>query len=653
MLGMFDLEYFLATYFPKIFKAAFGKHHKQYIAGVQNIVLHDGKQAIGMPRGSGKSSVEKGTFPWAFGYGHRRSGVIVTATVDDAREFIADIKTMLTSKHFGEDFPEIAYPLQRLEGTAHLARGQTYLGKPTEIQWESLRLKLPTIPGSAAGGAVVRAAGIQGKIRGKSSAKSGDVEIMRPDLVVLDDLQTRADAINPNRVEKIKAIVAADVQGLAEDGADLAMIMSCTVIAPGDAADQYLDRGQNPAWNGLRFSMIEKFPDRMDIWEGEYARLLRVDAKLATEYYRAHRDEMDAGAVVDWPEKFNARNELSRLQRGMNDMLLTPAAFWAERQNRPLTTIKDGIIVGAAEIRKRLNGLERREVPHDTQHVTAFVDLHDDLLYWMVTAWTKDFTGHVIDYGVWPEQVNWYFNRGDQSVITLNPLTAGEAKQVGKEKARKLRNSAIMAGLETLLQRLLAESYDVQGDEDGNQFEKIGRIFVDAGYVHRVVEYVIRKLGCAAMVKPSLGVPVGAKDTPMEFWRNENDKATVGHHWVEERPNKRTLRHVKMDVNYWKSACHDALSLSAGTRGGITFWGQNPETHRMVSEHLTSEPVQLVEAKHKVHEWGPVMPNRENHYFDCLVGNLVIASTFGIITQDERDALAEFARPAATRVTDL
>lgn len=138
----------------------------------------------------------------------------------------------------------------------------------------------------------------------------------------------------------------------------------------------------------------------------------------------------------------------------------------------------------------------------------------------------------------------------------------------------------------------------------------------------------------------------------MEFWRKDNDQATAGHHWIEERPQKRTLRHVKMDVNYWKSACHDALSLSPSTRGGITFWGRSPELHRMVSEHLTSESVQLVEAKHKVYEW-KLKPNMENHFFDCLVGNMVIASTFGIITQEERDALANFARPATAQVYDL
>ncbi len=149
MRAMFDLEFFLKEYFPKIFRDPFGHHHKKYIANVQEIILRDGKQAIAMPRGSGKSSVAKGSVPYCFGYGFRRSVVIVPATADDVREFIDDIKTMLTSPHFVDDFPEIGWPLQQLNGSAHLSRGQTFFGRPTAIQWQSLRLKMPDIPGSA------------------------------------------------------------------------------------------------------------------------------------------------------------------------------------------------------------------------------------------------------------------------------------------------------------------------------------------------------------------------------------------------------------------------------------------------------------------------------------------------------------------------
>ena len=43
------------------------------------------------------------------------------------------------------DFPEAAYPLKRLNGSAKLAVAQTYLGERTNIEWKSDALKFPTI----------------------------------------------------------------------------------------------------------------------------------------------------------------------------------------------------------------------------------------------------------------------------------------------------------------------------------------------------------------------------------------------------------------------------------------------------------------------------------------------------------------------------
>ena len=45
----------------------------------------------------------------------------------------------------------------------------------------------------------------------------------------------------------------------------------------------------------------------------------------ATEFYRQHREAMDAGAVVAWPERYN-HDELSAIQHAMNLKLQDEAA---------------------------------------------------------------------------------------------------------------------------------------------------------------------------------------------------------------------------------------------------------------------------------------------------------------------------------------
>lgn len=630
--GKNDLKFFLKTYFPKKFQKPFGRHHRSYIDNIEYVVINGGKQSIAMPRGSGKSTIEKGAIPWAFGYGHRRSAVIVTATIDDACEFIDDIKKMLTGPIFAEDFPEIAYPLQRLNGSGHLARGQLFLGRPTDIQWESLRLKLPDVRWSLAAGAVVRSAGIRGKIRGRASA-TGAGETIRPDLVILDDLQKMEDAVNPDRVDKLEKIIESDVTGLAADGESPAMIMSCTVIARGDLADRYLDRKLKPTWNGLRFSMVEKFPDRMDLWEGEYDRLRKISDRKATAFYKRNREEMDAGAVVDWPENFNGKSEISRLQYAMNLLLENPESFWSERQNKPLDPSTGTTAVSAKTIRSRLNGLARRTVPLDTQGVTAFVDVHDDLLYYSVVAWSDDFTGYVVDYGTYPEQSLRAFRKGDRCLRTMKSEHGGRKKE-----------DFIAFGLETLLRDLLALDLDMENDADGVEVVKIDKLLVDSGYVPKTIEAVVRKVG-SPVVRPSFGLPIGAKKKPMAEWTSlKGASLKVGHYWLEDRMQSRSFRTVKVDTNYWKTYVHEAFDLAVGTPGGLSLWGDRGEAHRMFSEHLDGESVRLVEVgSRKVDEWSQ-KPNRDNHFFDCVVGCAVAASTLGIKTAVERDAAKPVSR---------
>jgi phage terminase large subunit GpA-like protein len=55
----------------------------------------------------------------------------------------------------------------------------------------------------------------------------------------------------------------------------------------------------------------------------------------------------------------------------------------------------------------------------------------------------------------------------------------------------------------------------------------------------------------------------------------------------------------------------------------------------MVSEHMTAEKVVLVEAAgRKVDEWSNPF-KQDNHWFDCLVGCMIAASTLGIKMEEE------------------
>jgi hypothetical protein len=69
-----------------------------------------------------------------------------------------------------------------------------------------------------------------------------------------------------------------------------------------------------------------------------------------------------------------------------------------------------------------------------------------------------------------------------------------------------------------------------------------------------------------------------------------------------------------------------------GDRGCLSLFGTNAETHRMLSEHLTSEYFIKTDARGRsVDEWKQRPEQPDNHWFDCLVGSAVAASMQGCV----------------------
>jgi hypothetical protein len=248
--------------------------------------------------------------------------------------------------------------------------------------------------------------------------------------------------------------------------------MPCTVIRPGDMADNILDRDRHPEWNGQRTKLVYAFPTDETLWK-RYAEVgaesLRQGhgGEEATAFYREHGAAMDEGAVVAWPERFN-HDELSAVQHAMNSKPQDEAAFFAEYQNEPLPAeTVDADELSADQIADTLNRMKRGKVPIGCNHVTMFIDVQANLLFFVVAAWEDDFTGYVIDYGTFPDQKRPYFTLRDAR-LTLAAAT----------KAGGLEGS-IYAGLEMLTKDYLGREWR---RHHGATF-RVERCLIDANLV--------------------------------------------------------------------------------------------------------------------------------------------------------------------------
>jgi hypothetical protein len=630
-----NFRLFCETYFSHIFDLEWSEDHLKVISRIENSVLEGGLFALAMPRGSGKSSLCEAGGVWAILYGHREFVTLIGATEGAAMEMMESIKTELESNEMlAEDFPEVCYPIKQLEGIANRCAGQLYHGVRTRITWTSNEVVLPTIKGSPASGMIIRVAGLTGRIRGMKFKRS-DGRSVRPNLVIVDDPQTTESANSIEQTRKRLRILNSDVLGLAGPGKKIAGLMPCTIIRVGDMADQVLDRGKHPEWNGERMKMMYSPPSNVKLWE-EYSEIradsLREDGNIlrATEFYKQHRDEMDAGAVMAWAARFN-HDEASALQHAMNLKLTDELSFQAEYQNDPMPEDSaEDTLLSVDEICAKLNGLKRNVIPLECVRLTMFVDIQKTLLYWMVCAWSDNFSGAVIDYGAWPDQ-----GRNRFSLADANPTMQHKFPKAGLE-------GQIYGSLEALFQEKMTQIFV---REDGAEM-RIERAMIDAnwGLSTDVVYQYCRQSAFSGIILPGHGRYVGASSRPMtEYKKKRGDR--VGFNWyMPTIAGKRAVRHVVFDTNFWKSFVHSRLSVMQGDAGCLSLFGRNPLYHQLLAEHLTAEyRVRTQGLGRTVDEW-KIRPQRgDNHWLDCLAGCAVAASIQG-------SALAEQLSAAATRV---
>ena len=623
-----SLKCFCETYFPETFYLDWSPDHLTVLSKIETAVRDGGLFALAMPRGEGKTSICERAVLWAALYGYRKFIAIIGATETAAVELMETIKAEFeTNELLFEDFPEVCYPIRRLEGINNRASGQLLNGERTHISWCGSEIVLPTVAGSPASGIILLTVGITGRVRGMKRKVNG--KDCRPELVVIDDPQTRESAESPEQCAKRLRTIKGDILGLAGPGKKISGVMPCTVISPDDVADQILSRDRNPEWNGERLSLMKSLPDKeaMKLWR--IYREISVesyrkynDNRDATEYYRQHRAEMDRGAVPGWEERYND-DEISAVQYAMNLFFKGEEAFMAEYQNDPSPQDTEEVgKISVDQVLSRLNHRKRFTVPVQAEHLTMFIDVQKDVLYFTVCAFAENFSCWVIDYGAFPDPKRRYFTLKDvrDAMTNLYPDATLEGA---------IYNAIIELTTDYLKRDFVRDDGSVM---------KISRCAVDSGWGFSTdaVYLACRQSPYAAVLVPSKGVGITAAQKPFTEYRKVPGEK-LGNNWrITGGRGKRFARLLEYDTNFWKSFFRERLFSSPGDPGSFTIWGSDEEHHRMFAEHLASETSVATSGRgRKVDIW-KMLPNRENHFLDGIVGCMVLASVIGSRILDKK-----------------
>jgi phage terminase large subunit GpA-like protein len=398
-------------------------------------------------------------------------------------------------------------------------------------------------------------------------------------------------------------------------------MMPCTIIRHGDMADRILDRNRHPEWRGEKTRLVYSWPDNAKLWE-QYAEIWAGDLRnngtgqAATDFYAEHRDEMDKGSDVSWPARFE-QSELSAIQHAWNLKLrVGEEAFNAEYQNEPddVASNTRPITLTSDDLTGKANKVKQGVVPAEYNRLTAFIDISQKVLWWTVVAFDDHFGGAVIDYGAWPDQRQRYYK-----LQTLQKTLQRKYKGHGLE-------AAILNGLEDLSAHLTRTWPGETGLE-----HQVERLLIDEGDGEhtQIVRNFCRRSELAAIVWPAKGRGIKASSKQLcEGQPRPGER--FGQHWklVRNRDGSRT---VHTDVNYWKTFSMRRFEVPHGDAGALSLFKASPRQHQMFADQITAEYCKEIEdiaTGNRVIEWHN-SKNRDNHFFDCLVGCCVGASVVG------------------------
>lgn len=581
---------FCNTYFKDLFYLDFSEVHLKLIESIQETILQGSLKAIALPRGSGKTTISQVAIIWALANGHRSFVALIASEATRAQQLLADIRVLIeTSELFCEDYPEIVIPLRKLENIAIKAKSQTYNGVLTRIVINANNLVLPTIAGSKSSGSRIFATGLTSSNLRGAGAVTAEGKKIRPDFCLIDDPSTFESAKSSEQNDTRERIIQSDILGMSGAGKKLATLITCTVIAEDDLAMRLLDHAKSPDFNGLRISLMPKFPDNMDMWR-QYRQIMLENKAEATQFYSEHRDEMDKGAEVTWESRFN-HDEISAIQNAMNLFFHDESSFRTEYQNEPAIAKDEMLRLTSQQIK-----LCRQDSDDEEPWVrfrTASIDVHKDLLYWTVWGWNESFKAQLLASGSYPEQPRAVFNHSD---------------------ATRLLNGDNVSLQNAIMQTIdyLRNTYDVN------------LIGVDIGYQTTIVQEALRSSG--KHVYGMRGIYQGARTTRLMSDYKANKNLKLGNHWnLSLKDGNKTLY---VDVNFWKTYLYQRIADK-----DVVINATDGELTQLVN-HLRAESALLVQtATTSCYEWS-CKKGSDNHLLDTIVYNFALASAGGAVDNE-------------------
>ena len=255
-------------------------------------------------------------------------------------------------------------------------------------------------------------------------------------------------------------------------------------------------------------------------------------------------------------------------------------------------------------IMARVLPIPRGQVPAWCDYLTVGVDLRKWFGHYIVIAWRRDGTGHIVDYGL-------FELRTDQLGVEAAMLAA----------LREFRDGMCLVGW-------LGADGEVRIPD---------QVWIDSGYQTAIVNSFARESG--PRFRPTLGRGEGQIYNSGRYTAPQDKTSAViaigdGYHVSY---NKAAAVHVvQINADRWKSWVHERLSCplfddkSERVVGSLSLFAAPGKEHWSLAKHLTSEhqEEEFIPGRGTVVRW--VRDHKNNHWFDGLYGAAAAAHLCGV-----------------------
>lgn len=290
-------RFFMETYLPHYVRGDASLFHEAVFARVPEIMAAEKglREMFIAPRGSSKSThLSLGLALYRIILRKTRYTIEVCDVYAQAALLIEAIKAELTTNpRLQSDFPD--------------ACGQGRVWREAEIVTrQDIR---------------VEGVGAGQKLRGRRHGP------YRPDTLFFDDIENDEAVRSPEQRDKLESWINKAALKVGPPDGSMHVIWVGTVLH----WDAVLVRAaKTPAWRVTKFQAVMKWPDRMDLWD-QFEEAYQNEGKdAAVAFYEAHKADMDAGAMVNWPS-VQPLVWLMLERAGSHD------AFATEYQNQPMS----------------------------------------------------------------------------------------------------------------------------------------------------------------------------------------------------------------------------------------------------------------------------------------------------------------------------